>query len=106
MATLKPFKKIKIPTREVEQMQESISQTVNPVIRKEILNGLLIKDVDLDSGVDNFVEHKLGRKLIGYVVVRKNVPAVINDKQETNQQSDRFLILNCTVGVRVTLWLF
>ena len=69
--SLRIFNKVFKPQdQEFNRLQDSIEQAVNPIIDSRIVDGVYIKEVDL-STADTFVEHKLGREPLGFIVVRK-----------------------------------
>ena len=71
LMSLRRFNKVFKPQdQEFNRLQDSIEQAVNPIIDSRIVDGVYIKEVDL-STADTFVEHKLGREPLGFIVVRK-----------------------------------
>jgi hypothetical protein len=70
-----------------------------------IINGFLLEEVALISG-DTTLDHGLGRELLGWIVVGQSASATIYDKQGTNSDSGRTLILNSSAVATVNLWVF
>tara|TARA_R100001530_G_scaffold4656_2_gene6162 strand:- start:113 stop:571 length:459 start_codon:yes stop_codon:yes gene_type:complete len=70
-----------------------------------IINGSLLEEVALISG-DTTLDHGLGRELLGWIVVGQSASAAIYDKQGTNSDSGRTLILNSSAVATVNLWVF
>ena len=70
-----------------------------------IINGSLLEEVALISG-DTTLDHGLGRELLGWIVVGQSASATIYDKQGTNSDSGRTLILNSSAVATVNLWVF
>lgn len=103
---LKQVKKISSDIREVNQLQENVEQVLSPIIDKEILDGILIKDVQLVTGQDNIVSHLLGRDLVGWIVTRQKSNAVVWDSQDSSTSKSRTLTLNCSANVTISLWVF
>jgi len=85
--------------------QDNTDTVLRPIINSAIIDGVLLNDIELTYGA-NTIEHKLGRKLLGYIVVRKNNDAVISDAQDTNKLSSKNLILYSDTLVTVSLWCF
>jgi hypothetical protein len=71
-----------------------------------ILDGRYVDEVNLTSGVQNFIEHKLGRAVKGYIVVKNNAQCDIWDNEATNTNQDRFLVLRTSANAIVSLWIF
>lgn len=90
------------PDRVLNQAQDNIANAVDRLSGVEILDGQLLRDVVLASGVANQVPHKLGRALIGYEVVRRNAQAIIWD----TAADDKFVTMRASATVTVTLWVF
>jgi len=92
-----------IPQKETSLMQTSWAATLNPVIALPWNSGILI-DATLGVG-QNIINHKLGRKLQGWIVVRKTAAASIYDSQNTNANPDVTLVLfsdsACTIKLLV-----
>lgn len=103
---LKQYKKISSSDRAVNQLQENVEQVLSPIIDKEIIDGILIKDIELTTGQDNHINHLLGKTLTGYLITRQKASAIIWDSQDSNTSQSRTLILNCSANVTVSLWVF
>jgi hypothetical protein len=86
-------------------MQNSWASVLNPFIANPFLNGILLKNISLSSG-DNTINHKLGRNLQGWVLVRKRQSVDIYDKQDTNQMPDLTLVLNASATATIDLYVF
>jgi len=89
----------------LDMMQTSWAQQLNPIIACPLLNGRLMTDIALVNGV-TVVNHKLGRKLVGWQLTGINGPAVIYDNQATNQIPELTLSLTSNAAVTVSLWVF
>ena len=72
---------------------------------KEILDGISLKNVSLLTGA-NTINHTLGRKPLGYFIVRKRAQSDIWDTQDSNPNQAITLILNCSANVTVDLWIY
>lgn len=96
------IKKVITPDANLRQVQENIFQVFNGVIDKQVIDGVLIKDVALTTGSVTLVDHKLGRKPLGYIIVKRNANSVIWDTNTTA----RNISLNCSANVTVNLWIF
>jgi hypothetical protein len=91
---------------QVELFQDSVGRALNPILSSEIWDGVLLRDVYLEAGVLARIKHRLGRELVGYIVVQKNANASIWDEQSTNNQRDLFLNLQTSADCKVSIWVF
>lgn len=102
MATLPIFKTVDIP---LSLLQTAWAKMINPVLSQPINSGVILKEVSLTTG-DNVINHRLGRKLQGWFIVRQRGPAVIYDNQDSNNQPNLTLLLNASTNVTVDLLVF
>ena len=87
------------------KIQENVDAALVPLQRSKILDGILLRNVSLTSGV-NEVSHRLDRRLTGWLVVRQRASANIWDEQDTNVTATKTLRLQASVDVVVDLWVF
>lgn len=104
--SVKAFKKIDAKDREVKQVQENVEQFAKYVLNFTPLDGVLVKDICLEAGVSNEIKHKLGRKPLGWFIVRKRADSRIWDLQDTNPQPTTSLSIACSHAVQVDIWIF
>lgn len=91
---------------DLNSLQTLWAAQLDPVIKQPFTQGLLIKSVALASGA-NVVNHKLGRKLQGWVVTRyRGAAASIFDTQDVNPTPALTLTLNSSAAVTVDLYVF
>jgi hypothetical protein len=96
-----PFRKIRTASKELERVQSAISDSLNPLARKALVDGIYLEDIALSSGA-NVVSHKLGRDLRGYIVCRRSNASTIYDTA-----ADRTTLSLTTSGaITVSLWVF
>jgi hypothetical protein len=100
------FKKIGTDNFELKQVQENTEQALESLLNNPILNGVLLRSVQLTTGSPSLVEHKLGRKPLGYLVTKRNANATIYDTETTSVAEQNFLKLNTSANVTVDLWIF
>lgn len=81
------------------------AQILNPFIANPSLQSSLLKNVFLINGT-TVINHKLGRALVGWRIVRKRASANIFDDQDSNQTPSLTLILTSDAGVSVDLEVF
>ena len=94
------FKKVYQGTQESQRLQDNIESALAPILRNPLLDGILLQ-ANLVSG-NNAIEHKLNRKIRGYIIVKKSANANIYDSSDDEQ----FLNLNSSAAVTVSLWVF
>jgi hypothetical protein len=108
---LKKFKKLIIPpdfpmARVFNNAQDHIESVINPVLDSAIVNGVILEDIDLVSGSFTSVEHKLGRKPRGYLVIRKSAAQTVYEDVGDYDNRKLFLKLRASGSVTVNLWVF
>ena len=96
-----PFRRTQTPEKPIRLLQDAVEATLRSVTGRPIIDGGLLLDIELASG-DNAVDHKLGRLLRGYIVVKRSAACDIYNKDIDT----RTLILNSSAAVTVTLWVF
>jgi hypothetical protein len=103
---VKAFKKLANSSTETSKFQDNVETSFSEIMSKDILNGVLIKNVVLVSGQNNIISHKLERELQGFVVVRQRANSIIWDSQDSNTLKKLTLILNCSANVEIDIWCF
>lgn len=90
-----------------KQLDWTLAQTqwanqLDPIIKNQLLQGNLIQDVQLKIG-DNVINHKLGRKQIGFIITDINAGSVIYRSAALNALT---LTLNSSAVCTVSIWCF
>jgi hypothetical protein len=91
--------------QELMLMQTAWASKLNPVVNQPQSSGVLLKQVSLVAG-DNTIDHRLGRNLQGWQIVRIRAAATIYDKQDANQLQSLTLVLNSSAPVVVDIFVF
>lgn len=86
-------------------LQTAWASQLNPVLALPQSSGILLKQISLTAG-DNTIDHRLGRNLQGWQLVRVRAAATIYDKQDANQLQSRTLVLNSSAPVVVDIFVF
>ncbi len=86
-------------------LQNKWSSILNPIISNPATSSLILKNVQLSSGT-NVINHKLGRKLQGWNIVRLRGAASIYDDQDSNSMQDLTLVLVSNTQVLVDIEVF
>ena len=92
----------------IEFVQNSLENSFRSIEACPLLDGHLLEGVDLTNG-DNEIDHKLGRELKGWIITRhRETASNIIDRQTTNNNSARILLLNSSVATKITvdIWVF
>lgn len=87
------------------RIQDNTKKAVSSVASNPIVQGSILSNVSLKSG-DNTVDHKLGKKLTGWFIVKIRGAATIYDKQDSNAQASQTLVLNSSAAVSVDIFVF
>ena len=100
---------MKLPLFQSQNSDLNLIQTkwkslIDPVLASPLLDGRLVSTT-LAVG-SNKINHLLGRKLIGWVIVGVNGVANIYDTQASNQTPELTLNLTSDAAVKVNLWVF
>lgn len=82
--------------------QTAWAQQLDPIIRNQLLQGILIQNISLKTGV-NVINHKLGRKQIGYIITDIDSAAIIYRSQPLNALT---LTLTSDADATISLWMF
>jgi len=86
-------------------LQTNWAQQLNPIIQDPMSNNVILKNVVLTTGL-NVINHKLGRNLQGWVLVRQRASASIFDAQDSNPNTALTLYLNSNANVTVDIMVF
>ena len=108
---MKKFKKLTIPpdfpmARVFNTAQDHVESVINPVLNSAIIDGVILEDIDLVSGSFTSVEHKLGRKPRGYLVIRKSAAETVYEDVGDYDNRKLFIKLRASGTVTVNLWVF
>jgi hypothetical protein len=87
------------------QMQQQWASQINPLLSNQLTQGQLLIDITLKDG-QTVINHRLGRSLVGWLVVGQNAMASLWDSQASNQTPQLTLVLNSNAACTVNLWVF
>lgn len=91
--------------RLINQLQQNVKQALDPVTDNPLVLGIILKDIVLTSG-SNTINHKLGRTLQGWIIVRQQGPATFYDTQTSNLTPNLTLLLTSSANVTVNIYVF
>ena len=84
------------------QLITTWATALDPIVRNQLIQGNLLNNISLINGV-NVINHKLGRKQVGYIITDINGIAQVYRSQPFN---DLQLTLTSDSDVNVSLWVF
>ena len=91
--------------QDLSLMQSRWKGILDPVLSNPSIQSIILERVSLGVG-ETSIDHKLGRKPIGWRVIRLRAPAFIFDVQDFNQRPDLTLDLNSDAVTVVDLEIF
>lgn len=86
------------------RVQDNVNSAFIPLQSAQIINGQVLKGILLTTGQDNPVSHKLGRELVGYIVIKKNANADVWDS--TSATPTLTVVLQTSANCTVDLYVF
>lgn len=102
----KVFRKLNSKDRDLNLVQDNIDDAISDLANNPFITGVLLKEVELIAGQDNIISHKLGKKLIGWTLVRKRGLGDVYDVQDANSTPHLTLILRTSVNITVDIRVF
>lgn len=114
---LKVFQKVNIlgklgldaVPRLFNNLQDNIQAVLEPLIRDPFMDGVILKDISLiNTLAGQHINHGLGRKPQGFIVVSQDRAASIYWKQSSNTTPDKtiWMFTNSPIPVNVNLRVF
>ena len=92
---------------ELEQVQDSVEKKFGELDGLAILNGKLLKDVEITNNVTNKIYHGLGRPYQGYIVTKINEKVVVQVVTADDTEPGKFIPLSVVSYDAVAdLWVF
>lgn len=92
-------------SKDLSLLQTAWANIINPVVDLPLVQGLIIKNQALVNG-STVINHRLGRKLQGWIVVRQRAAASIYDTQDSNPSPNLTLTLVSDAVVSVDIYVF
>lgn len=103
---LKDFKKINIKDFSTNRLQDNVADFLLQVVKNPVLEGLLVEGVSLVFGQKTNLNHGLGRKVRGFIVVYKNNAVEVWAEEVDQTVPKATLVLSTSADATVSLWLF
>jgi hypothetical protein len=89
----------------LDQMQVRWATEIDPVLKNVATNPILLQNIQLTTG-ENLVNHRLGKKLTGWQIVRIRSAATIYDTQDANPFPALTLTLTASANALVDILCF
>lgn len=102
---MKAIALVQTTSKDLNQLQQNISQSLNPILNNQITQGTTIIGQVLKVG-QNTINHGLGYALTGYLVVGANAPWSVYDNQAKNSNPSLTLLLVSQTAVTVNLYCY
>lgn len=99
------FKKVRTEDTPLRLVQDSLTLTLDQVIRREILDGNLVEDVSLVNGF-NLVDHGLGRIPKGFIIVKRSDLHAVWNVSSAKMVPTRNMALQTNGAMIVSIWFF
>lgn len=90
--------------RIVTNLQANVADALTPLQNKPILDGILLRSLSVLSG-SNTIQHKLGRKIVGYFVVSQTAASGFHDDIQSTSSKTSF-VLTATNPCTLNVWIF
>ena len=100
---MKTFRRINSNEKDINVVQDNVEDAFSYLLKDPFNQSILLKNVKLISGQNNIINHLLGRKLIGWSIVRKRGPGDIWDEQDSNTIPNLTLLLSTSQDVVVDI---
>lgn len=98
------FRRVNTKLNDLKLLQDSLDAALRPIIDKLILDGRLIEDIELTTGQANLIDHRLGRSIRGYVVVKRDADARVWDSVPDRPATQ--IDLRSSANVTISIWVF
>lgn len=87
------------------QMENTWASIIEPVLNSPMARPVHLKNVSLAAG-SNTVNHRLGRKLVGWISTRLRANVTVYDTQDSNPNPQLTLTLEASGPVVIDLVVF
>jgi hypothetical protein len=103
--SLPAFEKLRTGVDNLDRLQDRLLKVLSALLRLPLLDGQLVEDLALTSGLNN-LNHGLGRSLRGYLVVRASADVRLWDDDAASSAPQLFHRIQASAPATVTLWVF
>ena len=103
--SLKDFKKVKLDTNALTQLQNNVAGFTSQLVNNPILSGKLLTDIEVINGVTS-ISHGLGRAPQGYFVVRSTAQVSVWDVAANQTTPKATLELSASATATISIYIF
>ena len=103
--SLKALKTIQPKEYELDTVQRNVKEFAGQLEKNVVLDGILLENISLLSASSNTVNHKLGRKIKGWIVTKIQANANVWENS-TQPLPSSTLILDVSADCTVSLYVF
>jgi len=100
------FNKLFVKDSDLNRVQSNVDASLKTIETLPWMGGVIIDGVLLVSGVDNRVDHGLGRDPTGFIVLDKQATCDIWRSTTSNSLASLTLLLRSSANVTIKLWVF
>lgn len=97
-----PFRRVRSENRDIRLLQDATDLVLSQVINKQILDGRIVAGIDFEAAGAQFIDHKLDRAPVGFIVIDKNADVNIWSTFKDNRQ----ITLQSNGAATVSIWIF
>lgn len=98
---LKIFRKLYVKDADLNKVQDSIAQILNPVAKVPFLDGTMLKDLQVTTSAQKF-SHNLNRDVTGWFLVGKQGLGDVYSASSTTTT----IVLQSSVNVTCSIWVY
>jgi hypothetical protein len=102
---VQPPRTILTGNADVDRAIAEVNKAVTAIGLVPLLDGALVENVALTTTTSK-VAHKLGRRPVGYIVVRSSAGVLPFDENDGKGDLAQFLYLRSSAPVTVNLWVY
>lgn len=103
------FQRINTTDQDVQIIQDNISKALTPIENSPLIGGVVLRNITITSGVDNFIPHTLNRFPQIYFVGIPNVNTTIWSPVSTflngNNVNAQYINLRASTTCVVNVWI-
>lgn len=100
---IQSLKRLFFQDNTLSRFQDNLTEFTEQFTQNRILKGNFFEDITIGTSA-TFIEHKLGVKPMGYFIAKQTANATIYNIE--SQTDDKFLALQATASVKISIWVF
>jgi hypothetical protein len=100
------FKKFSTTNEEINRLQSNCDSAFKYLLSNLLNNAIILQDIALTTGSINKIEHKLGKKNTGYIIVSNNTNNNIWNNTVPTNIEHLYMYLSCSSNCTVSIIVF